>query len=351
MRRSSWSRSSGRCWSRCSTRTRRSRASRCSRSRAGTRAETSRRAWPRRTSSSRPSTGPRPSCTTRSRPTRPSASGAATRSTSTSRRSTSGACGTRSQRRSACPPTASASSASSWAAASARRPAPAPTRCSPPSSRAAPGRPVRCALSRREENLVGGNRNATRQRVRAAARSDGTLTALEADVVAALGWDGWLPSTAGPMQMLYACDNVRTVEHGAKLNLPPMDAFRAPGFAEGTWALECLLDRLAAALDLDPLELRRRNHADGGHDRRAAVLVEAPAGVLPPRRGALGAPGRGARTLGRDLEARDGARQPDLVRRRRPALVRLGPGRLRRPRERRHGDAGHRHRHAHGRCR
>jgi CO/xanthine dehydrogenase Mo-binding subunit len=124
------------------------------------------------------------------------------------------------------------------------------------------GRPVRCALSRREENLVGGNRNATRQRVRAAARSDGTLTALEADVVASLGWDGWLPSTAGPLQMLYACENVRTVEYGAKVNLPPMDAFRAPGFAEGTWALECLLDRVAAALDLDPLELRRRNHAD-----------------------------------------------------------------------------------------
>ena len=40
------------------------------------------------------------------------------------------------------------------------------------------GRPVRCALSRREENVVGGNRNATRQRVTAAARADGTLTAL-----------------------------------------------------------------------------------------------------------------------------------------------------------------------------
>src|SRR2546430_6915996 len=64
------------------------------------------------------------------------------------------------------------------------------------------------------------------------------------------------------MQMLYACENVRTVEHGAKLNLPPMAAFRAPGFVEGTFGLECLLDELAAKLDLDPLELRRRNHAD-----------------------------------------------------------------------------------------
>jgi xanthine dehydrogenase YagR molybdenum-binding subunit len=123
-------------------------------------------------------------------------------------------------------------------------------------------RPVRCALSRREENVVGGNRNATRQRVTAAARADGTLTALGGEYVCALGWDGWLPPTAGPTQLLYACENVRTVESGARLNLPPMAAFRAPGFVEGTWSLECVLDKLAAQLGVDPLELRKRNHAD-----------------------------------------------------------------------------------------
>ena len=124
------------------------------------------------------------------------------------------------------------------------------------------GRPVRCAMSRREENVIGGNRNATVQRVVAGATADGILTALGGEFTCSLGWDGWLPSTAGPMQLLYACENVRTTEYGARLNLPPMDAFRAPGFVEGTWSVECLLDRLAAALDLDPLELRRRNHAE-----------------------------------------------------------------------------------------
>lgn len=123
------------------------------------------------------------------------------------------------------------------------------------------GRAVRCALGRREENLVGGNRNATIQRVVAGALADGTLTALGGEYWCSLGWGGWLPSTAGPMQLLYACENVRTTEYGAKLNLPPMAAFRAPGFVEGTWSLECLLDKLAAALDIDPLELRRRNYA------------------------------------------------------------------------------------------
>jgi xanthine dehydrogenase YagR molybdenum-binding subunit len=126
------------------------------------------------------------------------------------------------------------------------------------------GRPVRCALTRREENLATGNRNATIQRVRAGARADGTLVALDAEYVNAVGWSGWSGPTYGPMEMLYACDNVRTLTHGAKLNLPPNAAFRAPGFVEGTFGLECLLDELAARLELDPLELRRRNHAD--HD-------------------------------------------------------------------------------------
>ncbi|TML56582.1 MAG: xanthine dehydrogenase family protein molybdopterin-binding subunit [Actinobacteria bacterium] len=126
------------------------------------------------------------------------------------------------------------------------------------------GRPVHCRLDRREENVNSGNRNPTIQKLRLGARSDGTLTAIDAEYECLLGWDGWLPPTAGPAQMLYACENVRTVERGVRLNTPPMDAFRAPGFVEGTFGLECALDELAAKLDLDPLEVRRRNHAD--HD-------------------------------------------------------------------------------------
>jgi CO/xanthine dehydrogenase Mo-binding subunit len=129
------------------------------------------------------------------------------------------------------------------------------------------GRPVRCALTRREENQAAGNRNSTIQRLKAAARSDGTLVALEGEFVNAVGWSGWIASTEGPMQMLYACDNVRTVTYGAKINSPPMLAFRAPGFVEGTFGLESLIDEVAAKLDLDPLEVRRRNYAHSTDDR------------------------------------------------------------------------------------
>src|SRR6185436_3065643 len=140
------------------------------------------------------------------------------------------------------------------------------------------GHPIACAVTRRDENVVGGKRNATRQRVTAAARADGTLTALGGEFTCTLGWDGWLAPTAGPVQLLYACDNVRTVEHGAKLNLPPMTAFRAPGFVEGTWSLECLLDKLAAQLGVDPLEIRKLNYAHvdtmDGRDYSSKELME-----------------------------------------------------------------------------
>jgi CO/xanthine dehydrogenase Mo-binding subunit len=123
------------------------------------------------------------------------------------------------------------------------------------------GRPVRCALTRREENMAAGNRNATIQKLVVGAKSDGTICALGGEFVNAVGWSGWSAGTDGPMQMLYACDNVRTVRYGAKINTPPMKAFRAPGFVEGTFGLECLIDELAAKLDVDPLELRRKNYA------------------------------------------------------------------------------------------
>jgi xanthine dehydrogenase YagR molybdenum-binding subunit len=123
------------------------------------------------------------------------------------------------------------------------------------------GRPVRCALTRREEHTSAGNRNATIQRLRAGATGDGTIVALEGEFTNSVGWSGWNASTEGPMRMLYDCENVRTVTYGAKVNTPPMKAFRAPGFVEGTFGLECLIDELAARLDIDPLELRRRNYA------------------------------------------------------------------------------------------
>jgi xanthine dehydrogenase YagR molybdenum-binding subunit len=129
------------------------------------------------------------------------------------------------------------------------------------------GRPVKATLSRREENIAAGNRNGTIQRLTGAARADGTIVALAGEFTNAVGWSGWSAGVEGPMRMLYDCENVRTVTYGAKLNTAPMKAFRAPGFVEGTFGLECLVDELAAKLELDPLEFRRRNYANANESR------------------------------------------------------------------------------------
>ena len=150
------------------------------------------------------------------------------------------------------------------------------------------------------------------------------------------------------MQSLYGCPNVRTTTRGAQLNLPPMKAFRAPGFVEGTFGLECLLDELAAKLGVDPLELRRRNHAEVEPVEGRSYSRQEPPRVLPPRRAPLGAPARGARALDGHRQARRRHGLAGVVRRRRPAELRVDSRRLRRPRRRRDRDSGRRHRHQDG---
>ena len=124
------------------------------------------------------------------------------------------------------------------------------------------GRPVRLVNDRHAEQLDGGRRAATRQTVRLGARSDGTLVAIDADAVIAMGQGGWVFPVLIPARTLYRCADVRTMTFPVKTNLRPQNAYRAPGVMEGISALEQAIDELALALDLDPLELRRRNHVD-----------------------------------------------------------------------------------------
>ena len=126
----------------------------------------------------------------------------------------------------------------------------------------ATGRPVRLALSRHEDQLVGGRRAWTRQTVTLGASREGTLQAIELAAVVAMGASGWIFPVAEPALALYACPNVRTMVFPVRTSLRAQNAFRAPGVVEGVTVLEQAIDELAGALDLDPLELRRRNHVE-----------------------------------------------------------------------------------------
>ena len=124
------------------------------------------------------------------------------------------------------------------------------------------GRPVRIALSRHEDQLVGGRRARTRQTVTLGASRDGTLQAIELAAVVDMGAGGWVFPVAEPALSLYACENVRAMVFPVRTSLRAQNAFRAPGVVEGVTVLDQAMDELAARLGLDPLELRRLNHVE-----------------------------------------------------------------------------------------
>lgn len=126
----------------------------------------------------------------------------------------------------------------------------------------AAGRPVKIMLGRAEENLVGGHRHPTVQRLRIGARKDGTLTAIHLHCLIPIGAWGSPAVVDGPVRELYNCANVRTESYAVYTNEGPARAFRAPGYVEGTFALESAMDMLAEQLGKDPLELRLANHAE-----------------------------------------------------------------------------------------
>ncbi|MCL5951598.1 MAG: xanthine dehydrogenase family protein molybdopterin-binding subunit [Chloroflexi bacterium] len=124
------------------------------------------------------------------------------------------------------------------------------------------GRPIRFFLDRTEENIAAGHRHATRQYLRVGAKRDGTLLAIDLRSYTALGaYSAWGAAVGGPARELYNCANVRTYEYNVFTNIGPQSAFRAPGYVEGMFGLEILMDELAGQLGMDPLELRIKNYA------------------------------------------------------------------------------------------
>ena len=120
------------------------------------------------------------------------------------------------------------------------------------------GRPVKIALSRKDEHLTGGNRPQNRMRVRAAGMRDGTLAGVELTNHGSAG-AGFGGGAAGPFYSIYDCAHVRAADYDVLMNTGPACAFRAPGHPQGAFALEVAIDMLCARLGQDPVEFRLRN--------------------------------------------------------------------------------------------
>jgi CO/xanthine dehydrogenase Mo-binding subunit len=125
------------------------------------------------------------------------------------------------------------------------------------------GRPVKLVLTRPEMFTGLGHRPSTVQRIKVGATRDGTLVAIDHEATAAASVG---PSLLYPIPMgtvaAYACPNVSARDTRVQLNISPVAHMRAPGEAEGNFAVESILDELACALGIDPIELRLRNYAE-----------------------------------------------------------------------------------------
>jgi xanthine dehydrogenase YagR molybdenum-binding subunit len=126
------------------------------------------------------------------------------------------------------------------------------------------GRPIRCILTRDEENLAAGNRSATLQQIRIGGK-DGRITALEHTSWANVGQGKWVANPTGPTNTLYDIANLSSKSYKVVTNAGALSAFRAPGYVEGTFALESAIDELAVKMGVDPLALRRK-HAGSPKD-------------------------------------------------------------------------------------
>jgi xanthine dehydrogenase YagR molybdenum-binding subunit len=123
-------------------------------------------------------------------------------------------------------------------------------------------RPIKLVLTRAQMFTSVGLRPHTRQLVALGASRDGQLTAIEHVSASAIGMaDELINLITHGTQQAYACPNVSTRATQIRQSTPIPGYMRAPGEAEGSFALESAVDELSYAVGIDPLELRVKNHA------------------------------------------------------------------------------------------
>ena len=127
------------------------------------------------------------------------------------------------------------------------------------------GRPVKWTESRSEGNVAVHHGRDQIQRIRIAAESDGRLRALDVDLLADMGAYLMLVTPGVPLlgafmyNAIYKMDAYRFNCTGVFTTKTPTDAYRGAGRPEATYAIEHIMDDLAAELGVDPLEVRERN--------------------------------------------------------------------------------------------
>ena len=125
------------------------------------------------------------------------------------------------------------------------------------------GRPVKHVLTRQDMTVGTGHRPENTQRVRLGADERGRLVALSHQSRAQTAVSGpYIEPCASVSAASYAAPAIRIRNEVVPLDRPPPCFMRGPGEQPGSFALESAMDELAAALAMDPIDLRLRNQPD-----------------------------------------------------------------------------------------
>ena len=132
------------------------------------------------------------------------------------------------------------------------------------------GKPVRFVLQRAEDLAYTTKRHPSWVRIRAGAGKDGTLVAVDIDVV----FDGGAYVTMSPVVLsrgaihapgAYLWEAVRVNAVAYRTHTPPNGAFRGFGVPQTCFAIESHMDRLAQACGMEPHQFRMKNRLQSGH--------------------------------------------------------------------------------------
>ena len=141
------------------------------------------------------------------------------------------------------------------------------------------GRPVKMVMSRKDVFEGTGPTSATGLRTKIGATKDGKITAAQVWMAFESGAFPGSPVGGGTLCATgpYNIENLLVDGYDVVVNKQKVQAYRAPGQPQGAFAVEPVIDELAQALNMDPLELRLKNASREG-DRM-------PNGVAHPRFG------------------------------------------------------------------
>jgi xanthine dehydrogenase D subunit len=146
------------------------------------------------------------------------------------------------------------------------------------------GKPVKMMYGREESFFGHVHRHPATMRYEHGASADGTLAYVRAEIY--LDGGAYASSTpavvgnAGTMGIgPYVVPNVHVDAYGAYTNNPPCGAMRGFGSVQAAFGYEAQMDKLAAALDMDPVELRCRNAMSLGSEAPTGQIIDSPAPV------------------------------------------------------------------------